>query len=259
MSYKNPAPKSREQLEQSLFSARHAAKWSLRIAVIGAIAGILGVIGVLYIPNSLSLFANLAGFLVVVGMNGSVMSLLVYSGNKHSAARTELEIQELTKRNFADQIAQGNKNRDLETGELPGNYWLENRVRPQPQPYGVSDEGAEHLTAQWLQYLGFEDASVTQYSGDGGIDVETFDYVCQVKNYRDKAVSVTEVRELFGVAASERKRAILFTSSGATTQAIQFADRNGIALIRFDARSARLEEINDDGSDLLVNGEYEEA
>lgn len=253
MSYKRPAPKSREQLEQSLSSARRAAQWSLRIALIGAFAGILGVIGILYTPDSRSLLAQIAGFFVVVGMNGSVLSLVIYSGNKHSAARKELELQDYAERSVASQISNEDTN-----GEQIQDYWLQNRVRPQPQPYGVSDEGAEHLTAQWLKYLGFEDATVTQYSGDGGIDVETLDYVCQVKNYRDKAVSVTEVRELFGVAASERKRAILFTSSGATTQAIQFADRNGIALIRYDSKAARLEEINDDGSALLVNGEYEE-
>ncbi len=136
--------------------------------------------------------------------------------------------------------------------------WLVNRVRPKPQPYGVSDQGAEHLVSEWLQYLGFEDAQVTQYSGDGGIDVETIEHVVQVKNYRDKAVSVTEVRELFGVAASERKRAVLFTSSSCTSQAIEFADKNGIALIKFDSRQASLVELNDEGSDFLVNGEYED-
>jgi hypothetical protein len=138
------------------------------------------------------------------------------------------------------------------------NEWLLNRVRPTPQPYGVSDQGAEHLVAEWLHYLGFEDAQVTQYSGDGGIDVETIEHVVQVKNYRDKAVSVTEVRELFGVAASERKRAVLFTSSSCTSQAIEFADKNGIALIKFDSRQASLVELNDEGSDFLVNGDYED-
>jgi hypothetical protein len=137
------------------------------------------------------------------------------------------------------------------------NEWLLNRVRPSAHAYGVSDEGAEHLVAEWLKFLGFEEAQVTQYSNDGGIDVATREHVVQVKNYRDKAVSVTEVRELFGVAASERKRAVLFTATSCTAQAIEFADKNGIALIRFDARLGSLEEINDEGSDFLVNGDYE--
>lgn len=258
MSYKRPAPQSRDRLEQSLFSARRAAKWSLRIAITCALVASSGLIGILYIPEMNSLAGEIAGTLVALGMIGSLLSLLVYAGNSHSSTQMEFQIRDHDKRKKAEELAISIRNLSAENRTSPIDEWIQNRIRPQPQPYGVSDEGAEHLTAQWLQYLGFEEATVTQYSGDGGIDVETLDYVCQVKNYRDKSISVTEVRELFGVAASERKRAILFTSTGATTQAIEFADKNGIALIRFDAKSARLEEINDDGSDLLVNGEYEE-
>ena len=258
MSYKIPAQKGREYLEQSLFSAKRAAKWSLRVAITCALVATLGLIGILFIPDLQSLFGEIASTLVEIGMIGSVLSLLVYAGNSHSSTQMEFQIQEYDNRKKAEELANSIRNLDVDDSTSPIDEWIQNRIRPEPQPFGVSDEGAEHLTAQWLQYLGFEEATVTQYSGDGGIDVETLDYVCQVKNYRDKAVSVTEVRELFGVAASERKRAILFTSSGATTQAIEFADKNGIALIRFDAKAARLEEINDDGSDLLVNGEYED-
>lgn len=137
--------------------------------------------------------------------------------------------------------------------------WLATRVRPEKQPFGVSDQGAESYVAEWFRYLGYLDAEVTVFSGDGGIDVQTEEYVCQVKNYRDKAVSVTEVRELLGVAASERKRAVLFSSSSYTAQAIDFANKNDICLVRFLATEGRLEWINDAGCDFLVNGEYEDS
>lgn len=43
--------------------------------------------------------------------------------------------------------------------------------KPEQQPYGVSDEGAEQYVADWMKYLGVRDAEVTSYGNDGGIDV----------------------------------------------------------------------------------------
>lgn len=255
MNYESPPAGDLEQLKAKLVRSEQRAKLAFRALFAGMISAASGVIAFAFIPDTNSIFADVSGLFFGLGLIVLTICSVFYSGWKYEATVLSRQMEKLTKlaKTARDESANG------VVDEPPDDYWLQNRVRPLPQPYGVSDEGAEHLAAQWLQYLGFEEATVTQYSGDGGIDVETLDYVCQVKNYRDKSVSVTEVRELFGVAASERKRAILFTSTGATTQAIEFADKNEIALIRFDAKTARLEEINDEGSALLVNGEYEEA
>lgn len=138
------------------------------------------------------------------------------------------------------------------------NYqWQLNRQRPNPQPYGVSNYGAESLVADWLTYLGLKNVTVTVASGDGGIDVETDTHVCQVKNYSSQGVSVQEVRELFGVAVSMRKAPLIFTSSTLTAAAHEFAEANDIAAIQYDAAEAALFPLNDLGAHLLVSGKYQ--
>jgi hypothetical protein len=245
-------------LEELLDANLRRSERSLLCIILAGITLIAAVISFAFISDPRSPEADIAAY-VFVGAN----FVLFIAGTLFAIYR--IKVRDLRSR-ISSQIEKdklSKKPQDSVSGELSDvdepDEWLTSRVRPTPQPYGVSDQGAEHLVAEWLHYLGFEDAQVTQYSGDGGIDVETYEHVVQVKNYRDKAVSVTEVRELFGVAASERKKAVLFTSSSCTTQAIEFADKNGIALIKFDSRQASLEEINDDGSDFLVNGEYEEG
>lgn len=117
---------------------------------------------------------------------------------------------------------------------------------PDPQPYGVSHEGAEHLSAAWMRHLGVLDAEVTAFSGDGGIDVDSLQFVAQVKNYTG-AVPVEEIRALFGVATIEGKRAVLFTSGILTAAGAEFADRAGIIVIQYNAVEGTLRGLNDLG------------
>lgn len=114
---------------------------------------------------------------------------------------------------------------------------------PDPQPYGVSHEGAEHLVAAWMRHLGVRDARVTAFTRDGGIDVESNRFVAQVKNYVG-SVSVKEVRELHGVAMAEGKYALLFTSGSVTEEGRAFAQRVGVALISYDAKGGTLKGLN---------------
>jgi restriction endonuclease Mrr len=136
-------------------------------------------------------------------------------------------------------------------------FMMSGRKRPEPQPYGVSNEGAEHYVASWLEYLGQVDVSITTFSGDGGVDVLSRDYVCQVKNYRSGPVSVSEVRDLFGTAVSEGRKAVLFTSSSVTQQGVEFADKNQVALVRFLPPDGRLDAINFHGIRFLNDGNYD--
>lgn len=140
----------------------------------------------------------------------------------------------------------------------PEEPWIENRIRPMPLPYGVADDGAERLVADWMKYLGVLDASATPYTRDGGRDVVSHKFVVSVKNYKKQPVTVQEVREIFGVAASDKKLALLFTSSYVSQDGLDFADKNNIPLIQYDAISSSLEELNHSGFKLLEQGLYED-
>jgi hypothetical protein len=137
------------------------------------------------------------------------------------------------------------------------NVWLRTRQRPMPQPYGVSNYGAEHLVASWLSYLGFENVGVTQASQDGGIDVISSNHACQVKNYASQSVSVQEVREIFGVATSMSKTGMIFTTSKLTPAALDFAFQVGVPAINFDVADGTLTALNSQGAALLESGCYE--
>jgi|GEM_PF-6816292 len=141
--------------------------------------------------------------------------------------------------------------------EVSQSLWLDNRARPETQPFGVSDSGAEALVASWLSYLGQKQVEVTQYSRDGGIDVSTSTCVCQVKNYTKANVSASEVRDIFGTAVSEGKIALIFTSSSLSADAKAFCDKNGIAAVSYSAPEGSLSPINSFGKDLLNAGRYE--
>lgn len=134
---------------------------------------------------------------------------------------------------------------------------LKSRVRPAPQPYGVSNYGAERIVADWLVYLGCRDVFLTQASQDGGIDVETANHVCQVKYYKNQGVSVQEVREIFGVASALGKVAMVFTSSDLTSAAYEFANQVGIIAVQFNVEDSFLVGLNYYGEQLLVEGDYE--
>lgn len=124
---------------------------------------------------------------------------------------------------------------------------------PGRQPFGVSHGGAELLVAEWMKHLGEGDATVTQASGDGGIDVRGPRYVAQVKHYAGN-VGVEPIRELAGVATVERREALFFTSAGYAPGAIAFADRAKVALFVFDAEAGSLSGANERGRRLRQRG-----
>lgn len=89
------------------------------------------------------------------------------------------------------------------------------------------------MCAEWLRELGYN-ASTTMEGADGGVDIRSFRYLGQVKNYRG-SVPVQAVREIHGIAASEDKEGIFFTSGRYTKAAIDFADKVAMPLITYDA------------------------
>lgn len=134
--------------------------------------------------------------------------------------------------------------------------WVQNRVRPLAQKFGVSHKGAEELAAEWLRFLGEHRVKTTPYSQDGGADVLTATYCCQVKNYEQKPVSVVEVRALLGTAVSMNLKPLLFTASKPTNAALIFCKETDIAVIEFDAPNALLFGLTPEGHNLLKRGRY---
>lgn len=136
--------------------------------------------------------------------------------------------------------------------------WLEGRVKPSPQKFGVSHHGAEELVALWLEYLGQKHVSVTPRAHDGGIDVRTDTIACQVKNYEKVAVTPSEVRELLGAAVSQSLKPMIFTSSKLSEEAERFCEMNGIGAIKYVATTGALIPLNDDGALLMRLGRYDD-
>jgi hypothetical protein len=187
-------------------------------------------------------------------------SLAVRSGRAYRekllqerAARLEEEAREAEARALRE--AELLRWRSMTKGEQI-QVWLDERIRPEPQPMGVSPRGAETLVSLWLSYLGEEDVHVTQASGDGGADVLTRNYCCQVKLYTRQAVSSSEIRDLFGTATAMGLKAIIMTSSYLTRDAEQFAGENGIVAIQFNVERGTLASLNALGGELLVMGHY---
>jgi hypothetical protein len=136
--------------------------------------------------------------------------------------------------------------------------WLAERSRPSPEPLGVSARGAEKLAALWLAYLGEEDVIVTQEVGDGGVDVISANFCCQVKNYKKQPVTSSEIRDLYGTAHAMGLKPLLMTSSYLSSDALDWASRNGVAAINFHAEDGTLTSLNNLGEDLLEGGKYHE-
>jgi hypothetical protein len=134
--------------------------------------------------------------------------------------------------------------------------WLSRRSAPEPQTYGVSAVGAEKLVAHWLDYLGEEKVAITKFQSDGGVDVQTNSFCCQVKNYDKTPVSVAEVREILGAATAENLTAMLFTSSALSQDAVEFCEKNDVVAIKYSAEEATLVALSSGGRKLLEAGQY---
>lgn len=123
--------------------------------------------------------------------------------------------------------------------------------KPPPLPYGASDLGAEALARDWVLHLGQHDAEVTRFSKDGGIDVHSSDWVVQVKNYVG-SVGVKDVRELSGVASTDGRKPVLFTSGTLTREAEEFARTAEVAVFRYSPEAGELEALGEAAEALLA-------
>jgi hypothetical protein len=95
-----------------------------------------------------------------------------------------------------------------------------------------SPREAEIMAAEWLQYLGYADATVTATGADGGVDVIGKSVVAQVKAHM-APTGRADLQKLYGVASHLRRKPIFFSLVGYTQQALAWANDADIALFRF--------------------------
>jgi hypothetical protein len=91
---------------------------------------------------------------------------------------------------------------------------------------------AEHYAAEVFRGLGFVDAQATPAGADGGVDVSGADVLAQVK-MEALPTGRPVLQSLFGIAALEQKTPTFFSLAGYTAQALEWAQRAGIACFEF--------------------------
>ncbi|MEU4060300.1 restriction endonuclease [Rhodococcus qingshengii] len=85
-----------------------------------------------------------------------------------------------------------------------------------------------------MRELGFADARVTAAGPDGGIDVSSSRALAQVK-WRGGMVGRQDLQALYGARGQDvSKRLLFFAASGYSKPAIDYADRNQIALFIYE-------------------------
>lgn len=80
--------------------------------------------------------------------------------------------------------------------------------------------------------LGYTDATLTVAGADNGIDVVALHAVAQVKHLRT-SVGQPDIQRLVG-ANEGRVTMLFYSSSGYSQKAVEYANRAGVALFRFD-------------------------
>lgn len=98
----------------------------------------------------------------------------------------------------------------------------------------------ENICANWMRLWGEIDAEVTQYSGDGGLDVVSSNFGAQVKFYANSPVGRPEIQALYGAAAGNGLEPAFFAySNGYTNEALEWAKMTGIACFTFIFQTTR--------------------
>lgn len=94
---------------------------------------------------------------------------------------------------------------------------------------------AEEATARWLAKAGCRRVVLTGGSADGGIDVLTADWAVQVKHTAKRA-GRPAVQQLVGAALAVERSPALFSTSGFTAPALDYALDHGVALFELDLK-----------------------
>jgi hypothetical protein len=107
-------------------------------------------------------------------------------------------------------------------------------TEPEPRPIGTWQEAEERATA-WMRDWGFFDAKVTRGGADGGVDVVASKALAQVK-WKRASTGRPAVQGLVGARmANQHQQLFFFSLGGFSRQAVEYADKMGVALFRYDA------------------------
>ena len=131
--------------------------------------------------------------------------------------------------------------------------WLAPPEFPAPRLVKTARQ-AEEYAAEVMIALGFPDATPTITGADGGIDVLAHDAVAQVKMEATPTGRPT-LQALGGIASLERKSALFFSLAGYTAQAVEWAERAGIACFEF-AFDGTVEAVSSSARRLLDQGHH---
>lgn len=93
---------------------------------------------------------------------------------------------------------------------------------------------AELAVARWLRRAGCRRVAMTTAGADGGVDVVTSQWAVQVK-HTTKRVGRPAVQQIVGAALSLDRRAALFSSSGFSAPALDYAVEHEVALFELGA------------------------
>lgn len=116
---------------------------------------------------------------------------------------------------------------------LPMSQTMPPGVIERPQPRLIrSPSEAEEVAAEWLRWLGFDDAEVTGAGADGGVDVRAKSMVAQVKMHL-APIGRPDLQRLHGVAVTERALSVFFSLSDYSPEAKEWAEQVGMTLFRF--------------------------
>ena len=114
----------------------------------------------------------------------------------------------------------------------PGDKWKPLVNRPLTPKADMSPLEAELFVNQLMLYLGAKGAEVTQFSQDGGADCISDLFIAQVKHL-SKPVGVATIRETFAVGVAKQKTPIVFSKSGFTSGAVDFAIEYQVLLFSY--------------------------
>jgi hypothetical protein len=110
--------------------------------------------------------------------------------------------------------------------------WKPLVAKPLAPSEEMSPKHAEEFVTQLMLFLGATGAKTTKFSQDGGADCIADKFVVQVKHLA-KPVGVATVREIFAVGVARGRTPVLFSKSGFTSGALDFAIEHEVLLFTY--------------------------
>lgn len=239
---------------------RKAEEWGTAFAAVATFAIIASALFVLpLLPELVPIFSFLRGWSSLLGLGSILLVLLSIAAGlarrraeRAARARHTTSVRALLQAAFQGAQRALHKRRQKEGMPLDRHIQRDS-LAPDRMRTGVTPRGAEELVAQWMRHLGEVSAAVTAFAGDGGVDVVGQRYIAQVKHFTGN-VGVAPIRELAGVAATDGRSPLFFTSNGYASGAVEFAERAGVALFVYSAERGELLGMNGRAKTLIMHG-----